>query len=352
LSASPVSTTAANPRPPRGLRAFARFLLAALYFFLARAMAAHAASGLVSDDWTPFAEQAMLVFLLLLGYASFGFVLDGQLRPISAQGLRLRSSFSEWLSETGLGVAMGWAIAVFCVLPIVILGGLAVHVSFNAGSLGWLAVDAGFFLLGTLALEIAFRGYPFQCAILAIGELPASLMMAVLYGILYAWLPGAGRASMAVNIAFGLLLSLAYLRTRALWLPWGLHFGWLASRALLFGLPVNGISSHSPVIQGEPMAPLWLTGRGFGLDGSWVAFAAMLLAMPLLYRATRDMSFRYNAPVLVPGGIAVDLDEAARRQHEAATRPDAPEVKPLVQILPASSTAPLPLASDLDGPRD
>jgi hypothetical protein len=100
------------------------------------------------------------------------------------------------------------------------------------------------------------------------------------------------------------------------------------------------------------MAPLWLTGRGFGLDGSWVAFAAMLLAMPLLYRATRDMSFRYNAPVLAPGGIAVDLDEAARRQHEAATRPDAPEVKPLVQILPASSTAPLPLASDLDGPRD
>jgi hypothetical protein len=72
--------------------------------------------------------------------------------------------------------------------------------------------------------------------------------------------------------------------------------------------------------------------------------------MPFVYRATRDLSFQYNAPVLEPGGIPVDLDAAARRQHEAATRPDMPEVKPLVQILPAGSPPP-PLAADLDTPR-
>jgi hypothetical protein len=161
---------------------------------------------------------------------------------------------------------------------------------------------------------------------------------------------------------------MGYLRTRALWLPWGLHFGWLASRALLFGLPVNGNVSHSPVVQGDPMAALALTGSDFGLDGSWVAFAVILLAMPFVYRATRELSFQHNAPVLEPAGIPVDMDAAARRQHEAATRPEVPEVKPLVQILPLSSSmsasssssvsantsaaAPLPVASDLDGPRD
>ena len=156
---------------------------------------------------------------------------------------------------------------------------------------------------------------------------------------------------MAVNIALGLLLAMAYLRTRALWLPWGIQFGWVASRALFFGLPINGIGSHSQVIQGDTLAPLGLTGGDFGLDGSWVAFAAMLLAMPFVYRATRDLSFQYNAPVLEPGGIPVDLDAASRRQHEAATRPDAPEVKPLVQILPAASPAPMPIARDIDGPQ-
>jgi hypothetical protein len=74
--------------------------------------------------------------------------------------------------------------------------------------------------------------------------------------------------------------------------------------------------------------------------------------MPFVYRATRELSFVYNAPVIVPGGIPVDLDAASRKQHEAATRPDAPEVKPLVQILPAASIAPPPVAGDIDGPRD
>jgi hypothetical protein len=141
---------------------------------------------------------------------------------------------------------------------------------------------------------------------------------------------------------------MAYLRTRALWLPWGLQFGWVASRALLFGLPVNGISSHSPVIQGDTVAAIGLTGGDFGMDGSWLAFIVILLAMPFVYRATRDLSFHHNAPVIEPAGIPVDLDAASRRQHEAATRPDTPEVKPLVQILPATPSAPPPLAADLD----
>lgn len=357
MSTDPVTPAASaavvSPRRPAGpIRSLGRFLLAGLYFFLARVMARHGAVGLVSEDWAPLVEQAMLVFLLLLGYAGFGFVLDGQLKPISQQGLRLRASVSEWWSEIGLGVVSGWTIALCCVIPIILTGGIAIHFSLTRISFAWLMADAAYFALATLAMQVAFRGYPFQCMIAAIGELPATLMMAVLYGILFAWLPGASHASMAVNIALGLLLSMAYLRTRALWLPWGLQFGWVASRALFFGLPVNGIASHSPVVQGEAMAPVWITGREFGLDGSWIAFAVILLAMPFIYRATSDMNFRFNAPVLEPGGIPVDLDAAARRQHEAATRAEGPEVKPLVQILPASSSAPLPLATDLDGPRD
>jgi uncharacterized protein len=344
------ASTQDRPTRPLGhVRSFGRFVLAILYFFLCRAMAQHGARGLVSEDWSPLVEQAMLAFLLLLGYAGFGFVLDGQLHPLTQQGLPLRTG---WSREAVLGVAIGWAIAVACVLPMVVFGGLAVHITSSLASFGWLAADAAFFALATLVVQLVFRGYPFQRANGAIGELPAVLMLSVLYGILHAWLPGASHASMAVSITLSLLLSMAYLRTRALWLPWGLQFGWIASRALLFGLPINGISSHSPVIQGEPMGSLALAGADFGLDGSWFAFAIILLAMPFVYRATRDLSFHYNAPILEPGGIPVDLDAASRRQHEAATRDAEPAVKPLVQILPASASAPLPLASDLDGPRD
>jgi len=317
-------------------RAFGRFVFAGLYFFLARLLAQHGARGLVSPDWTPLVEQAMFAFLLLFGYAGIGFSLDRQLSPLSQQGFPARRG---WFGEAGMGLALGWAIAVACVLPLVVFGGIAIHLTLTLASFGWLAADAAFFALATLAAQIAFRGYPFQCAIKAVGELPAALILAVFYGILNASLPEAGHASMAVGIALGLLLAMAYLRTRALWLPWGLQFGWAASRALLFGLPVMGVSSHSPVVQGDPLSPYWMSGGDFGLDGSWIAFAVLLLTMPFVYRATRDLNFVHNAPVLEPGGIPVDLDAAAKRQHEAATRPDAPEVKPLVQILPALAPA-------------
>ena len=69
------------------------------------------------------------------------------------------------------------------------------------------------------------------------------------------------------------------------------------------------------------MGPFWITGGGYGLDGSWVAFFVLLVALPVVYRVTRDLDFRYNAPVIVPGGIPVDLDAAAKRQHEAAMGP-------------------------------
>src|ERR1700727_511989 len=91
-----------SPRPAsslNGLRSFLRFVLAALYFLLARVFAHHGAIGLVTEDWVPLVEQAMLVFLLLLGYAGMAFVLDRQLQPVSRQGLSLRPG---WLGEIGL----------------------------------------------------------------------------------------------------------------------------------------------------------------------------------------------------------------------------------------------------------
>ena len=343
-----MSTPSPNPTPIGPIRATGRVVLSVLWFLFASTLARHGAHGLVSADWVPLVEQAMLAFLLLFGFGTFGFILDRQLEPITAQGLPLRQG---WLSEAGLGLAAGWGLAVVCVLPLLV-GGLALHFSLSLVSFGWLLVDAAYFAFATLAIQIAFRGYAFQAALRVLGPLPASLFFSILFALLRAYLPGTNRASVAVSIALGLLLSLAYLRTRALWLPWGLHFGWVASRALLFGLPVNGVSSHSPVIRGDALGAFSLSGADFGLDASWFAFYALLAAFPIVYRLTRELDFVHNAPVLIPAGIPMDLDAAGKRQHEAATRPETPnipEIKPLVQILPATPPPP-PIARDIDRP--
>jgi len=176
----------------------------------------------------------------------------------------------------------------------------------------------------------------------------------VFYAIVHALQPGSTNASIAISVVFSFLLTTSYLRTRALWVSWGINFAWKASQALIFGLTVAGVSSHSPVIEGNPMGPFWLTGGGFGLDGSWFACIVLLAAFPVVYRATRDLDFRYNAPVIVPGGIPVDLDAAARRQHEAAMGAAEPQTPSLVQILPvATPPAPARSASEsIVGPED
>jgi hypothetical protein len=191
-----------------------------------------------------------------------------------------------------------------------------------------------------MAEEIAFRGYAFQRFAQAVGPLGAALGFAAIYAILQALLLGASHASFAVSIVLALVLSACYVRTRALWVSWGLNFAWKASRALLIGLAVSGVTSHSPLVQGDPMGPFWLTGGAFGLDGSWLTFFVLLAALPVVFRITRDLNYRYNAPVIVPGGIPVDLDAISRAQHEAAMGPAAPAAPTLVQIGNAATEAP------------
>lgn len=326
------------------LRAYAQFVLAVFYYFVARSLARHGAEGLVGELWSPLLEQAMLVFLLIFGYAAMGFWFQRQMHPVAAQGLPRREGFPK---EFGMGLATGWGIAVVCVIPMAVAGGIAMVVTGQLNQWGWLLFDAAFFLLTTLAEELAFRGFAFQRFAEAVGPLGGALGMSAYYAIVQQLIPGSNRVSFAVSIVLGLLLSTAYLRTRALWLGWGLNFGWKASRALLFGLAVCGVSSHSSIVVGDPMGPFWLTGGGFGLDGTWIAFLILLAAIPVLFRITHELDYRYNAPVIVPGGMPVDLDAAARAQHEAAMgEPTAPS---LVQIAPVAVQPAAPPAEHSPG---
>lgn len=317
------------------IRAYLEFIAAVLYFFVVRSFARNVAVGIQHDAWAPLVEQFLFAALLILGYAAFGSLFDRQPRSIAAQGLSLRSGFTR---EFGLGVALGWGAVVLCVLPMVLIGGIAVVITSQNSAWGWLIADTLFFALLALGEEVAFRGYGFQRFVAVVGPTGAAFGFALFYAIVRALQPGATNASIAISVVFSFLLTTAYLRTCALWVSWGLNFGWKASQGLLFGLTVNGISSHSPIIEGNPMGPFWLTGGGYGLDASWWACLILLCAFPLLYRVTRDLDFRYNAPVFEPAGIPVDLDAAARRQHEAAMGPaEEPAAPALVQILPAGT---------------
>ena len=310
-------------------RAFAWFIVAVVYFIIAREIAIRAAAGLASGDWLEFANRTILLFLLLVGYAGMGYIGQRQPEPIKAMGLIRRPA---WGREFALGSAIGWAGMVGCVLPIALTGGLVVTLFTTGRQFALVFLDLAVLAIAALAEEIAFRGYPFQRLIEATNPTIATILISFLFGFIHLGNPGATFASTAVTVFAGWLLAICYLRTRALWLAWGFHFTWNATMGILFGLPISGITSFSPVVASNTIGPLWLTGGDYGPEGSVICALVILVLIFVTISATRDLHYRYAQPVIVAAGIPVDIDAISRRQHEQAMGPQTPATPQIIQI--------------------
>jgi membrane protease YdiL (CAAX protease family) len=81
------------------------------------------------------------------------------------------------------------------------------------------------------------------------------------------------------------LLAFGYLRSRSLWLPLGIHFGWNFALGFMFGLPVSGMSEFAVVVRGSTSGRPWLTGGAYGVENSALAAVLLLLSFPVVFWA-------------------------------------------------------------------
>jgi len=332
------------------LRAFGWFVIATIFFVFAQRISLRAANGLSSGDWFLPISSIILLFLLLVGYSAMGYAVQNQREPVKTMGLIRREG---WRREFASGAALGWGGVIACVLPSALIGGLVLHFWTNSHQFFLLFVNLLTLFVASLVEEIAFRGYPFQRLIDAVGPTLATLAMSILFGAMHVFNANANAASTLVTILSGWLLSIAYLRTRALWVPWGFHFAWNATMGILFGLPVSGLTSFSPVVTANALGPVWLTGDGYGPEGSALAVILFPVLIILLVKITRDYAHKYAHPVIVAGGIPVDVDAIARKQHEAAMGITAAPTEPkLVQIAPLPGSSNGSIASNTGQPSD
>ena len=300
------------------------------------AAANSSASGLlrigIPSDLGDLLSMVVLVFLLLLGFGLMGRWFDGQRRPLVCMGLQFRAG---WPREWATGAAIGWGIVIATVLPMAVLGDLHISLYVSPRNIWLTAVNAALLLVAALMEEVVYRGYPFQRLIDAIGTTAATAVMAGLFGLMHLWNPYHSLASTLNIVLAGVLLALAYIRTRALWLVWGIHFAWNFSMGMLLGLPVSGISRFGTVVQADTNGPLWLTGGDFGPEASGVMTIVLVVAIMVLVRVTRDANWKYNAPVFVPAGIPMEVAPPVAHTAMAADAAAAPA--PLVQILPCGA---------------
>jgi membrane protease YdiL (CAAX protease family) len=134
-------------------------------------------------------------------------------------------------------------------------------------------------LCGAAGEELLFHGFAFQALMAGLGPFAAIFPVGVIFGMLHMGNPDATWLSTVNTIGFGIVFGYAVFRTRALWLPIGLHFGWNIALPF-FGVKISGITMR---VTGYEMTwsagPLW-SGGAYGPEGSVpTSFVLMLILL-------------------------------------------------------------------------
>ena len=160
-----------------------------------------------------------------------------------------------------------------------------------------LSSSALIFALGAAAEEALFRGYPLQTLMRSWPVWLAVLPTSIPFALVHLGNPNVSPAFTFANTALaGIWLGVAYARTRSLWFPLGLHWGWNWTMGALLGFNVSGIEAITPqpLLRAADHGPAWLTGGAYGPEGGLACTVALALSTLFVWktrllRATEEL---------------------------------------------------------------
>ena len=140
--------------------------------------------------------------------------------------------------------------------------------------------------------ELLFRGAIFRIIEASLGTWIALVISAVLFGLVHLGNPNATwLAAVAISLEAGVMLAAAYVLTRRLWLPIGIHAAWNFTQGGIFSVAVSGGKTDGLLVA-SLSGPSWLSGGEFGAEASLVAMLlCTALGAWLLVLAARHGNF-------------------------------------------------------------
>jgi len=156
--------------------------------------------------------------------------------------------------------------------------------------------------LGAMGEELMMRGYGFQILLANCGTWATIIPVGVLFALLHTANPDATWLGIANTAGFGILFGYAFVRSRDLWLPAGLHFGWNVTLPL-FGVNVSGLRMK---MTGHDMVwnagNLW-SGGNYGPEASLLTSVVMMVLAIYIWKApVRRQSSPLTDPPAEPKG--------------------------------------------------
>lgn len=189
----------------------------------------------VADSW---------LLTLFLGLVTAGAALAGYLLVVRRTEHRPVTELAGKNAGRGLGAGflIGVSMIAATVAVIALLGGYHVH---GFGSLTAPLAVVGIMVAATVTEELIVRGLLLRAIEQRVGTWAALLITAPLFGAMHLFNTEATLwGAVAITLEAGGLLAAAYLATRSLWFPIGLHAGWNIAQVAVFGTVSSG--SNTP----------------------------------------------------------------------------------------------------------
>ncbi|TSI17004.1 CPBP family intramembrane glutamic endopeptidase [Brevibacterium aurantiacum] len=176
----------------------------------------------------------------------------------------------------GLGALIGIGLFSLVIVIIALLGGYTVD---GLGSPGALLGLLGFMAAVAVTEEVIFRGVLFRVIEERTGSWIAMAVTGLVFGLMHLLNPNASFfGAIAIAVEAGFMLTAAYMATRRLWVPIGLHFGWNMAAGGIFSTEVSGANTPQGLLDATMSGPVLITGGDFGPEGSVFSIALCTLA--------------------------------------------------------------------------
>ena len=133
--------------------------------------------------------------------------------------------------------------------------------------------------------EALFRGYILQTFVRSGLAWPAIIVTSLAFGAVHLGNPNASWISSLNTALAGIWFGVAYLQTRDLWFPTGLHLAWNWTQGSIFGVEVSGLTDivKQPLLRETDIGPTWLTGGDYGIEGGIATTVALVVSILVIW---------------------------------------------------------------------
>jgi len=273
------------------LAVFVAALLAAVIALFGTAFILSRAARAAFPDWRPPGGSVYIVraILMLVAATVVGWACNRFLEGLPWRALGW-TQHRGWLRDLSLGALVG---ALSLALGAAVCTALGSYTFMLTPTQNWPAVaqtlvsSALIFMIAAAMEEALFRGYPLQTLLRSWPAWLALLPTSLYFAYVHLDNPNVASGFTFLNtLLAGVWLALAYLRTRSLWFPLGIHWGWNWAMGSLLGLPVSGISeiSPNPILRAADTGPTWLTGGHYGIEGGLACTLALIMSSLYIWR--------------------------------------------------------------------